>query len=328
MFADEFVAKLDGKLSTEQMRLVLSELHVFVKDYDIQQKETLPAAVQEEIPECLKVFLVSKKIEGKSEGTIKQYQKQIMNMIEAIRKPVDKIGTNDIRAYLYMMGERDGVSDRTLDGRRRIYNSFFSWCLIEGYVTHNPCAGINKIKYEEKPRVPLTGIELERMRYACQNLQERAILEVLYSTGCRVSELCRLTISDINFQTKEVRLFGKGKKHRISYLNAKAEVAVRMYLENRDDQNAALFVSRRKPHDALKIARIRQTIQEIRERAGIERSVYPHLIRHTTATDALDHGMPVQELQTLLGHEKIDTTLIYAKVSNSNVKYSHQRCIV
>lgn len=220
------------------------------------------------------------------------------------------------------------MSNRTMDGRRLVINTFLEWCRTERYIDWNPCSQIRPIKYESKPREPLTGIELELVRDACRTYREKAIIEVFYSTGCRVSEMVNLSKSDVDFVKGEVKLFGKGAKHRISYINARAEVSLKKYLFSRRDENPALFVSDRNPHDRLKKTAIEKVVREIGERSGIGRRVFPHLIRHTTATDALERGMNVAEVQKILGHEKLDTTMIYAKVCQENVKHDHRRYIV
>lgn len=200
--------------------------------------------------------------------------------------------------------------------------------LSNNYISKNPCKQIHPIKYEAKLREPLTGVEMELIRDACQTRREKAIIETFYSTGCRVSELAILKKTDVDFRKGEVHLFGKGSKHRISYINAKAEVALKKYLFSRSDDCPALFVTDRSPVRALKKEGIESIVRKIGERSGIERRVYPHLIRHTTATDALERGMNVAEVQKILGHEKLDTTMIYAKVCQDNVKYDHKRYIV
>ena len=169
---------------------------------------------------------------------------------------------------------------------------------------------------------------MELVRYACQSQRERAIIEILYSTGCRVTELSNLNRSDVDFSNGEVHLFGKGKKHRISYMNAKAEVVLKKYLETRTDLNDSLFVSQKSPYGRLKKNAIELIVRKVGERAGIERRLFPHLIRHTTATDAIDRGMDVTELQKILGHADLETTMIYAKISQENVKRSHKKYIV
>lgn len=245
-----------------------------------------------------------------------------------INKPITELTTNDIRIYLYNLQKRRNISNHSVDCKRVVIHSFLEWCKNEEYIQKNPCNQIQPIKYEKKPREPLTDIELELVREACKSVREKAIIELFYSTGCRVSEMVNLNKEDIDFKTGEVFLFGKGNKHRISYLNAKSEVYVKKYLHMRKDNDCALFVSERKPYKRLSKTGIERIVRVIGERSDIERPLYPHLIRHTTATDALKRGMNITELQAILGHQKLDTTMIYAKVSQDNVKYSHRKYIV
>lgn len=327
-FAKEFLTRLDGKIPEEEMKTILQELQVFASGYDIQKKETALIPYEPQIPQCYKVYMVSKKIEGRSEGTLKTYDLYLRDFLLTVAKPLKEITANDIRAYLYNFQATRNVSNRSLDGRRLVINTFLQWCTDEGYISKNPCKQIHPIKYEAKIREPLTGVEMELIRDACQTRREKAIIETFYSTGCRVSELAILKKTDVDFRKGEVHLFGKGSKHRISYINAKAEVALKKYLFSRSDDCPALFVTDRSPVRALKKEGIESIVRKIGERSGIERRVYPHLIRHTTATDALERGMNVAEVQKILGHEKLDTTMIYAKVCQDNVKYDHKRYIV
>lgn len=328
-FAREFMTKLDGKIPNEIMRIVLNELEMFCSKFEIHRKETEIVEYEEpDLPYCYKVYMVSKKIEGLSEETLKTYNGYLTDFLRTIGKPISEITTSDIRVYLYEYKKKHKVKNRTLDGKRLVINTFLDWCCDEGYIARNPCKQIHPIKYESKMREPLTGVEMELVRDACRTYRERAIIEVFYSTGCRVSELVRLNRSDVDFQKGEVHLFGKGNKHRISYINARAEVALKKYLFSRQDNDPALIVSDRKPHGRIKKTGIEKIVRDIGERSEIGRRVYPHLIRHTTATDALEHGMELQEVQAILGHEKMDTTLIYAKICQDNVKYNHKRYIV
>lgn len=327
-FAKEFMVKLDGKISEGDMATILQELQMFASGYDIQKKETSLTTYEPQIPECYKAYMVSKKIEGLSKETLKTHDLYLKDFLLYIRKPVREITANDIRIYLFSYQRENGVSNRTMDGRRLVINTFLEWCRTERYIDWNPCSQIHPIKYESKIREPLTGVELELVRDACRTYREKAIIEVFYSTGCRVSEMVNLNLSDVDFAKGEVRLFGKGAKHRISYINARAEVHLKKYLFSRRDENPALFVSDRNPHDRLKKTAIEKVVREIGERSGIGRRVFPHLIRHTTATDALERGMNVAEVQKILGHEKLDTTMIYAKVCQENVKHDHRRYII
>lgn len=330
-FANEFVSKLDWKISDEALRTVLQELQVFASNYDINQRETHVVPYQSNIPDCYRVYMVAKKIEGMSPESMKTYNFYLTDFFENINRPFEQVTTNDIRIYLYETQKRTGISNRTLDGKRLVINTFMDWCWKEGYIPNNPCASIKPIKFEEKPREPLSNMELEIVRDACENYRDKAMIELFYSTGCRLSEMVNLKISDIDFTSKEVYLFGKGSKHRTSYLNAKAEYMLKKYFElerPKESISDSVFVIFRKPYNEMHKESIYARIKAIQKRSGIERSLFPHLLRHTMATDALNRGMSVAEVKEILGHEKLDTTMIYAKISHDSVKFNHKRYIV
>lgn len=330
-FANEFVSKLDGKISDEALRTVLQELQVFTSNYDISQRETHVVPYQSNVPDCYRVYMVAKKIEGMSPESMKTYNFYLTDFFEHINRPFEQVTTNDIRIYLYETQKRTGISNRTLDGKRLVINTFMDWCWKEGYIPNNPCASIKPIKFEEKPREPLSSMELEIVRDACENYRDKAMIELFYSTGCRLSEMVNLKISDIDFASKEVHLFGKGSKHRTSYLNAKAEYMLKKYFElerPKDSISDSVFVIFRKPYNGMQKGSIYARVKAIQKRSGIERSLFPHLLRHTMATTALNRGMNVAEVKEILGHEKLDTTMIYAKISHDSVKFNHKRYIV
>ena len=330
-FANEFVSKLDGKISDEALRTVLQELQVFTSNYDISQRETHVVPYQSNVPDCYRVYIVAKKIEGMSPESMKTYNFYLTDFFEHINRPFEQVTTNDIRIYLYETQKRTGISNRTLDGKRLVINTFMDWCWKEGYIPNNPCASIKPIKFEEKPREPLSNMELEIVRDACENYRDKAMIELFYSTGCRLSEMVNLKISDIDFASKEVHLFGKGSKHRTSYLNAKAEYMLKKYFElerPKESISDSVFVIFRKPYNGMQKGSIYARVKAIQKRSGIERSLFPHLLRHTMATHALNRGMNVAEVKEILGHEKLDTTMIYAKISHDSVKFNHKRYIV
>ncbi len=330
-FANEFISKLDGKISDEALRTVLQELQVFTSNYDISQRETHVVPYQSNVPDCYRVYMVAKKIEGMSPESMKTYNFYLTDFFEHINRPFEQVTTNDIRIYLYETQKRTGVSNRTLDGKRLVINTFMDWCWKEGYIPNNPCASIKPIKFEEKPREPLSNMELEIVRDACENYRDKAMIELFYSTGCRLSEMVNLKISDIDFASKEVHLFGKGSKHRTSYLNAKAEYMLKKYFElerSKESISDSVFVIFRKPYNGMHKGAIYARVKAIQKRSGIERSLFPHLLRHTMATDALNRGMNVAEVKEILGHEKLDTTMIYAKISHDSVKFNHKRYII
>lgn len=327
-FVNEFVASVSSNFDEDTLRKIFKKLTVFVNGYEIKPVETSVALYVDYIPECYQTYFVTRKIEGMSMKSLEMYDLYLKDFFRQVHKPFKAITTNDIRVYLYNVQTQRGISNRSLDCRRTVINAFFEWCCNEEYINRNPCRNIKKIKFEEKERKPLSAIELEELRNACTSIRDKALVEFMYSTGCRVSEVVNMNKTDVNFENKEVVLFGKGNKHRTAYLNAKAELALKSYLEIRTDDNKALFVSDRKPHKRLSKFGIEKRIGQLGELAGIERRVFPHLIRHTTASDGLNRGMGIEEVQAILGHESIATTMIYAKVSKNNVKLHHTKCIV
>ncbi len=324
-FVNEFVARI-GDMSEEELARIKTELSVFVSEWDVKKRST-ELAVYEECPVAYKAYLVTKKIEGRSPGTLDLYKLVLEDMLRTIHKDLKEITTNDLRFYLYSLKDNREISDRTLDHRRLILSGFFTWCYNEKYIPSNPTISLSPIKYEVKPRKPMTDSQMERLRDACKTTREKAILEVLYSTGCRCSELTNLKRDDVDLTTREVKLYGKGRKHRKSYISARAEIALRNYLAERTDYQEWLFVSERNPHHQMTKSGIEKTIHILGDRADI-RDVYPHRIRHTFATDALNRGMPVTDLQVLMGHEQLNTTTIYAKASQLNISNNHQKYVI
>ena len=267
---------------------------------------------------------------GLADGTLNNYSIILSVFFREIKKQPQFVTANEIRKFLYTYQEQKGVSYRTIDKYREYIARFFTWAHDEGYISSNPTRNITAIKYEEKPREALTQVELEYLRMACVTLREQAIIEFLYSTGARVSELTGVKKSDVNWYEKSVRLFGKGRKHRISFLNAKAEVALKKYLETRDDDCEYLFATVKKPYRNLSKDGVEKIVRNIANRASknIGKHITPHILRHTTATTALQSGMPIADISKLLGHESIDTTMIYAKSSIEDVRSGHKKHII
>ena len=300
--------------------------------YNTEEKCTELMKPDDVIPYFYKTFIVSKKIEGMSPQSIITYDCNLRDFFYNINKPIEDVTTNDVRVYLYGVQKRRGISNRTLDGKRLTLNSFFGWCYREGYLKSNPVARIQKIKFTEKPRDPLSDYEMEMVRNACNTTRERAIIEVLYSTGCRISELERLKRSDIDLTNKDVLLFGKGSKYRTSYINARAEFWLKKYWaevdaieELSEEARQWVFITARRPYRQLKKSGLEAIVHKIGERANLDSNLFPHRLRHTISTDLLKRGMSLPELQSLLGHAKPDTTLIYAKISQEGVKFNHER---
>ncbi len=271
----------------------------------------------------LRKFIACKMVEGCTKKTLAFYRNTIYKFMKEIAKPFSEITADDIRYYLAVRTTRDKISKVTLNGDRRILSTFFVWLTAEDITRKNPMLLIKQIKYEKRVKKPFTDEEQERLRIAAQgDLRATAIIELLLSTGMRVGELVGLKRDDINGD--EAVVFGKGQKERIVFLNARSRVALQMYLETRDDDNESLFVSEAKPHKRLEISGVEIIIRELGKKANVKET-HPHKFRRTAATMALNRGMPIDQVQTMLGHAQIATTLIYAKAADDAVKQAHKR---
>lgn len=326
---NDLLLLLNTHVDIDTLKDIDQKLNIILSNYEIESRKTELITYEYQIPETVKIYMVSKKISGLSDKTLYLYKIVLEDFFHTVQKSPEMITANDIRVYLYQYQKMHGISNRTLDCRRTVISSYFSWMASEEYIGKNPAINIAPIKYERKHKKPMSQLELEKVRLACKTKREKAIIEVLYSTGCRVSELERLNISDVNFETKEVILFGKGNKHRVSYLNAKAEVSLRDYLNERTDNNSALFVYDRKPYDRFTKSGIEFMIRKIMKRAsGVSTHVTPHVFRHTTASVALDRGMNVVDVSKLLGHNRVETTMEYITTNSNSIKNNHQNCVI
>ncbi len=274
----------------------------------------------------LELFLSAKRIEGCSEKSLKYYKATIVTMLTTINKDVKHIVTDDIREYLTEYQTRKKASKVTIDNIRRILSSFFSWLEDEDYILKSPVRRIHKVKTGTNIKETYSDEALELMRDNCKELRDLAIIDMLASTGMRVGEMVLLNRNDIDFNERECIVFGKGSKERVVYFDARTKIHLQNYLESRNDDNPALFVSLKSPYNRLKIGGIEVRLREFGKKLGLHK-VHPHKFRRTLATMAIDKGMPIEQLQQLLGHRKIDTTLQYAMVKQSNVKIAHRKYI-
>lgn len=274
--------------------------------------------------EALKMFFVAKNIQGCTKRTLNYYRLTIEAFLRFLNyKPLREITTNDIRYYLAIKKERDGNKDSNINNIRRVLSSFFGWLHEEEYISKNPILKIKKIRVEKRIKKPFKDTEIELMRYeAIKDLRLTAIIEVLLSTGCRISEISRMNRRDLD--NDEIIVYGKGKKERTVYLNARSKTALERYLESRLDRNEPMFVSNDEPHDRLLVSGIGIVIRELGKRCGIN-DTHPHRFRRTAATMALNRGMPIEQVQIMLGHESIETTTIYAISAQETVKTNHKK---
>ena len=285
-------------------------------------------AKTEEIPnvEYLKMFIDAKQIEGCSERTLQYYRVTIEHMLGSIDTPIRKITTDEIRGYLVDYQKVNNCSKVTVDNVRRNMSSFFSWLEEEDYILKSPMRRIHKIKTKQPVKETITDEMIEKLRDNCTCVRDLAMIDLLYSTGIRVGELVGLNISDIDFEERECIVFGKGDKERRVYFDAKAKLHLQEYIESRTDDNPALFVTLDAPHARLKISGVEIRVRELGRKLNIDK-IHPHKFRRTMATRAIAKGMPIEQVQKILGHSQIDTTMQYAIVNQNNVKVSHRRYI-
>lgn len=271
-------------------------------------------------------FISAKRIEGCSEKTLKYYRTTIETMLISVDKSIRYIQTEDLRSYLINYQNEKQSSRVTIDNIRRILSSFFSWLEDEDYILKSPVRRIHKVKTATNIKETYTDEDLEKMRDNCTERRDLAIIDMLASTGMRVGEMVLLNRNDIDFNERECIVLGKGSKERVVYFDARTKIHLQDYLKSRTDDNPALFVSLKSPYERLKIGGVEVRLREFGKQLGLQR-VYPHKFRRTLATTAIDKGMPIEQLQQLLGHRKIDTTLQYAMVKQSNVKIAHRKYI-
>lgn len=318
---------LENKFTTEQLQEIDLAVAKAMRGYKIEKEETLPSVRNNEMPIEIKEFIARKRLKGCSKGTIYQYTDVLSNFAYWLKKDLSTVKDLDVLMYLDWIKTTYKISDRTLDTRRLILSSFYSFMHSTGKISYNPMATIDRIKFKEKVREPLSDMELEMARNACQTLREKALFEVLYSTGARVSEIVEINYTEIDKEHRSVVILGKGNCERHVYFNAKSMLAINNYLATRNDDNPALFIQTRAPYHRLGKSSIEQIIRNIGERSGIGRRVFPHLMRHTMATDALSHGAKINEVSALLGHKKLETTKIYAKISNATLQKTHAQFV-
>ena len=327
---------MNEKLITD----LLQEMLPYLDNYQLQQlqekmKYVLRAydviyntSVEQEDDNCelISKFISSKRIEGRSEKTLKYYQTTIETMMLSLGKNARHILTEDLRNYLTKYQKEHQSSRVTIDNIRRILSSFFSWMEDEDYIIKSPVRRIHKVKTAFSIKETYTDEELEIMRDNCDEIRDLAIIDMLASTGMRVGEMVLLNREDLDFSERECVVFGKGDKERIVYFDARAKLHLQEYLDSRTDSNPALFVTLRAPYERIQIGGIEYRLREMGRRLNIHK-MHPHKFRRTLATMAIDKGMPIEQLQHLLGHQRIDTTLQYAMVKQSNVKMAHRKYI-
>ncbi|AUN10662.1 site-specific tyrosine recombinase/integron integrase [Clostridium botulinum] len=322
---EEVVIKLVGKLSLEfpdidqlKARTIIEEV---LYKYRVLPEET--ALVSSDIDERLQIYLASKKLDGLSKKTLKNYEYNLLIFASHLRKPLAIINTMDLRMFLAVRCKN--MKPSSMNGQISILKSFFGWLATEEYIPKNPAAKLKQTKEPKRVRKPLTKEEIELLREACETDRQKALVEFTISTGCRLSEIVEVNKDDINWHEMSLFVVGKGDKERKVYFNTKAKILLKKYLLTREDGNPALFVTSKRPYNRLGGRSIQREFKKIANIAGLEKSIHPHLFRHSFATYKINSGMPMPIIQHLMGHESPSTTQIYAQLSEETVKYEYKK---
>jgi len=322
----EIQANMAALLNAEQLEELRRVLTHKFRNFEITERKA-PNSQENTGKEGLPdVFIAAKRVEGCSEKSLKYYEATIRQMFTIIDKPVQETNTEDLRGYLADYQKEHNSSKVTIDNMRRIFSSFFGWLEDEDYIFKSPVRRIHKIKTEKTIKDTFSDEGLELLRDACEEIRDLAMIDLLASTGMRVGELVQLNSEGINFQERECVVIGKGGSERVVYFDARTKIHLLNYINSRNDNNPALFVSLATPHERLMIGGVETRLREIGKHADMQK-VHPHKFRRTLATRAIDKGMPIEQVQRLLGHVKIDTTMHYAMVNQANVKNSHRKFI-
>lgn len=312
----------DYVTKTQPLKNVLT---LFLSKYYItekQEEKALALSTEEENVKIVKQFILSKKVEGCSQNTLRNYWSEIGKFFTRVQRHYSKITANDIRAYIAMMTIERNWSLSYQDTTLRYIKSLFGWLTAEGYISHNPTLKIKKIRSEKQVKKAFSEEEIEIIRRAVDNSRDLALVDTMLSTGCRVGEIVGMNIEQLN--DDEIIVTGKGNKQRVVYLNATARVSIKKYLETRADDNPALFVSLNKPYNRLEVSGVETTIRALGKKSGVQ-ECHPHKFRRTAATKALRRGMSIEQVQKMLGHANIETTLIYARSDVEDIKHAHKK---
>jgi site-specific recombinase XerD len=311
--------ELETILTASELRTVQEKLNDVLAMYEVEM--AAEGATDADTGDFLRAFLDAKAIEGRSEGTIERYRYLITRMLDEVRAPIRQITVFHLRGYLMKEKER-GMADKTLDGMRGVYCSFFGWLHKEGLLPINPCANLAPIKCAKKVKLPYTAVDIERLKECCENSRDKALISFLLSTGCRISEVCALNRNSVDFQTRETVVLGKGNKERTVFIDDVTVMLLKRYFADRKDDSIALFAGRRSIR--MTPGGVRAMLRRVADAASVAH-VHPHRFRRTLATNLIDRGMQLQEVAVLLGHEKLDTTMGYVYVSRDNVRTAYQK---
>ena len=322
VFTNRLKTKLADNLTEFQMKKLSEAVTECFFGFNLE----LETIERHDSDELLKTYLNALEIQGRSSKTIKRYEYVIKRMVDAVGIPTQEITIFHLRAYLTKEKER-GVSNGTLDGCRQVYSAYFNWLQREGLLNQNPTANLGPIKKTKKVLTTYSEIDIEKLKQQCDNIRDKAIVCFLYSTACRIGEVVKLNRDDIDIHSMECKVLGKGDKERTVYFDAVTGLIIEQYLNEREDDNEALFVSEKAPHGRIHPGGVRTMLHALQAKAELEECVHPHKFRRTRATRLVKHGMPIQEVAAILGHEKLDTTMRYVVLNNNDIKSSYQKYV-
>jgi integrase/recombinase XerD len=323
-FVDGFMLKFDNSFSTEQLRFIRDALNVYTLNYDIKPVTTELSLTQYQLPQAYFIFMASKEQDGKLSAMSKQQYKMCLeDMLYFLAMPLKDITTNHLRLYLQKISKsaKTGkpISDSTMNQRKSIIRSFFTWLYEEEYIEKNPAVRIKTARDHSKPRTEYSDTDIEKIRESCKTKRDRAIIDLLTSSGIRISECVGMNRNDVDFINREILVYGKGGKWRKAYIDGRTIVSLRSYLEERTDTNEALFVSMRSPYDRLTSGGVRKLLHGLQDESHVN-NIIPHRFRHTMATSMVNRGMPIETIGKILGHSLTSTTLRYAHLSEAKIK--------
>lgn len=323
-FITKVMTRLEG-LNDDQKQMIEHVLVECIADYEVEVRQTAIVPAASFVPQYFAVFLAKKMLSGRAKGTIKLYNYYLMDFFLHKPAPIEEMDTTLMLKYLYDVQRRKNLCNNTLERIRIMLNVFFDWAQQEGYVHRNFVKNVDPIKYVEKPRKPLTEEEEEMLRDACETYRDRAMLDVFLATGVRISELVNMKWEDIDMAKKTIQVFGKGSKYRKVFFNSKTKVSLLRYKLVRPGDSEYVFVSERYPYNVIQKGGVHLVIKRLAKHSGITTHVSAHVLRHTFATRALAKGVSLEKLKEMLGHESCDTTLVYAKIEEQQIRHEYQK---
>lgn len=317
VFLNSLESRLSSILLASDLPKVLSTVSDQLESFAVEQTSSCAG----ENDDLLDAYVSAMQIQGRSEKTIERYRYLISKLMSAVCVKTRSVTVYHLRKYLADEKKR-GISDRTLEGIRQVFSAYFNWLQREGLISQNPAANLGAIKYQQKIKDTYSEVDIEKLKFLSKTIRDRAIVLFLRSTGCRISEMTQLDRDNVNIDALECVVLGKGNKERTVYLSSVAGMALREYLNTRKDDNPALFIGKRcerlTPHG------VRYMLSQLEQMTGVQH-VHPHKFRRTLATNLIRHGMPIQEVATILGHNKLDTTMQYIVLNKEDVKNSYQK---